>query len=244
MKTLKVVSCILTIVASLAFCGCGTTEKFEYPTAMTKLARVTETPAGGSVAVAPCTDGRGQEYDYNTIMLYFIPLWIYGYQTDQRPELNTAFLSVNSYNFQVERDLTGAAFTSILTSNLFNKTFVADNAKIADADFIFRSTLLKMDFEGTVFSYGISFAAPVLWFAGLPAGTAENSLKIKFELFRKNVAEPVWSFTFENKDSLTIGIYYHYGDDAKLYPALMEQAMNAAVIDLYRHTQMHPDFLK
>jgi hypothetical protein len=234
---------IAVIFGVLISCGCAATKKFEYPNAI--LPRVTDMPLANTVNIAKVEDERGNHYKYKTIMLYFIPLWPYGYLTDSRPEFNAAFFSLNGYDFQPERDLTRAMHISLRYSNLFRQVTDYTYTDAVNAEFVLRATLLKSEYKGTVLSYGISVAAPALWMLGAPVGIAENSIKIKFELFRgNNQSQPLWYFFYDGADDLTIGLYYHYGDDAKLYSVLVERAMNAALIDLYRHAQLHPELFK
>ena len=61
---------------------------------------------------------------------------------------------------------------------------------------------------------------------------------------RKNSRDIIWQYSFEGEDYITQGMYYRVGEDVKMYVPLLEKALNAALIDLYKQTQLNPVLLK
>ena len=239
--------CLLSAMSALILLsGCGTTSKFVYPSSMNKLAQVAEAPIyNKKVAVLPFNDYRGDKNEMSTILLYLIPLWPYGgYCEYQRPETSTGFLTLGYFDFTADEDLAKAAALSLRRSNLFSDAFFSFGGDKDKADFVFHGDIYSTTYIGTVYSYGLSQAGLYLSLLGLPLGSSENQLKVKFYMTRKNSREVIWQYTYEGNDYITQGIYYRCGDDMKIFMQLVEKAMNAAVIDIYKQTQENPALLK
>jgi hypothetical protein len=243
---MKRISCLLTAaVCSLVLCGCGTTSKFIYPSNVNNLAQIAEAPVyDKKVAVVPFVDYRGDTNDMSTIFLYLIPLWPYGYCEYQRPEASSGFMTVGYFDFTADEDLAKAAALSLRRSNLFKDAFFTFGGDKDRADFVFHGDIYSTTYKAGVYSYGLSMAGPYLWLLGLPAGTSTNQLKIKFYMTRKNSRDIIWQYSFEDEKEITQGIYYRVGEDVKMYVPLLEKALNAAIIDLYKQIQVNPALLK
>jgi len=243
---MKRIFCLLTAaVCSLVLCGCGTTTKFIYPSNIDNLAQVAEAPVyDKKVAVLPFNDCRGNKDELSTILLYMIPLWPYGYCEYQRPEAAPGFMTVGYFDFTPNEDLAKAAALSLRRSNLFEDAFFTFGGDKDRADFVFHGDIHSTTYKAEVYSYGLSIAGPYLWLLALPAGTSTNQLKVKFYMTRKNSSDIIWQYSFEGENYITQGMYYRVGEDVKMYVPLLEKALNAAIIDLYKQTQINPNLLK
>ena len=73
---------------------------------------------------------------------------------------------------------------------------------IGDADFILTGTARRTRYYGRLFSYGLSVYGPLLWIVGLPCCTSENLLMIELTLTDPD-GEQVWTYSFENSESVT-----------------------------------------
>lgn len=238
--------CRLTAAAGLlALCGCGSTARFIYPSSANRLAVIAETPlCNKKIAVLPFNDLRGAENDMSTVWLYLIPLWPGGSCEYQRPEAATGFLTVGYFDCAPDEDLAKAATLSLRRSNLFQDAFFTFGGDKDKADFIFHGDIYSTSYKAEVYSYGLSLAGPYLWFLGLPAGVSENQLRLRFYLTRSNSREPIWEYSFNGSERIIQGCYYRVGEDVKMYVPLLEKALNAALIDLYRQTQLNPGLLQ
>ena len=140
--------------------------------------------------------------------------------------------------------LAKAAALSLRRSNLFQDAYFTFGGDKDRADFVFHGDIYSTTYKAEVYSYGLSIAGPYLWLVGFPSGTSTNQLKVKFYMTRKNSRDIIWQYSFEGEDYITQGMYYRVGEDVKMYVPLLEKALNAALIDLYKQTQLNPALLK
>lgn len=99
-------------------------------------------------------------------------------------------------------------------------------------DLLVKGSILSTDWEGKIYSYGLSVYGPLLWFFGLPCGSSNNQLKLELYLNRADTKELIWDYSFEKEKRVVQGLYYNYGHDVKAYTDLMEEGMNEAIKSL------------
>jgi len=233
---------ILTLI-SISY-GCGTTAKFVYPNKMNSLVELSSEPIyHHKIAVTPFDDCRNDDNQSGTFFLFFAPLWPYGYVEYDRPDATRFFMSINSFEFTPSEDLAKAAAVSLRRSNLFDDAFFTFGGEKSNADFILEGKIISTYYKGRVFSYGLIFSGAYLWLLGAPCGTSLNRLALNMKL--KNKAKKViWEYTVDNQDYITQWLYCRLGHDTKLYSSLMEQAMNAAILDMAEKLKSNPAILK
>ncbi|MBN2641286.1 MAG: hypothetical protein JXR78_06520 [Victivallales bacterium] len=230
MKTFSVLS--LTLLVTL-LTGCGTTAKFVYPGRMADLIRFQESAAiNKKVAVLPFDDYRNDSNTSGTMALYALPLMPWGWVDYDRPDAARLFVSIHSFDFNASEDLAKAAALSLRRSNLFEDAYFTFGGEKDTADYIFTGRVYSTNYEGTIYSYGISIACPYLWLIGLPVGSSWNTLDVKFELHDKTSKKLLWEYVFQRRAKTVQGLYYHRGHDVLQYPYLMQAAMNEALQDM------------
>ena len=239
-KTLLAMAC----AAAALLCGaCTSVATFDYTAAPGAMMRFREAgSATKSVAVMPFMDQRGSGTvrpagDHGSLYLGLIPLLPYGWVEKGEPENSVDFVSLGRYHFDVQNDLSAAAFASLKSSNLFSDVKRANNMDQAkDADYVWRSSVSSTFYRGRMFSYGITYVfSSLLWVVGFPTGSSTNELAVKFELVERASGNVVWEYSFSKSDYLNHWLYARVGKDTSIYPRLMKDAMNAALYDLSQH---------
>ena len=242
----KFIISAVAVAAAILLGACNNIAKFDYNGAPGTLARFAEPgSATKTVAVMPFMDQRGLDpahpaADHGSFFLGFLPLMPFGYVEKDQPELSEDFVSMERFHFDVQNDLAAAAFASLKSSNLFSDVKRANTAAQAtDADYIWRGSVSSTFYRGRMFSYGITYVfSSILWVVGVPTGSSTNELAVKFELVERASGNVVWEYSYRNSDYLNHWLYARVGKDTSLYPQLMKQAMNGALLDL---SQKLPD---
>ena len=229
--------------------GCTNVARFDYNAAQGTTAAFQDAGTGAkSIAVPPFLDQRGTKYfdpaqaaqaadhpagDHGSFYLGFIPLMPMGYVEKEEPEKSEDFVSLGWFHFNPQNDLADAAATSLKASNLFANVKRVGNVNQSDADYVWRGIVTNTYYGGNMYSYCITyFLSPVLWVLGAPSGTSVNELWVKFELIERASGKAVWNYEYRGRDYITHWIYARVGKDTSLYPQLMKQAMNGALLDL------------
>lgn len=244
----KQIRILAAAFAASALTACSDLATFDYATATTPMAEFKEADAvKKTVAVVPFEDRRGKILDPNlekqaaahplgdhgSFYLGFIPLVPSGFVGKAEPEKSEGFVSIGGYDFDIQRDLTDAAFQSLKQSGLFSNVASAAGEEQANADYIWRGIVTNTYYGGNVFSYCVTYlVSPVLWALGAPYGASENDLWVKFELVENATGKVVWTYDYRGNDYVVQWIYARIGKDASMYPELMRQAMNGALWEL------------
>jgi hypothetical protein len=232
----------ILLLGIVAVCsGCGTTAKFVYPSDPTKLAHLSEKPRyDKEVAVLPFEELRSDQNSSGTILLYLIPLMPCGWCEYQRPDAARMFMSVNEFQFNPSEDLAKAAATSLRQSGLFKDAYFTYGGEKANADLLFSGQIQSTTYKGVIYSYCLSVEGPLLWLIGLPAGSSEDDLALKFELRDAKTNEKLWEHTYAGDKKIIQGLYYRLGYDVMGYSELMEEMMNEALVDMDKSLQSRP----
>ncbi len=242
----KYLSNLIVLLGLAIICtGCGTTAKFVYPADATKLARLSDKPRyDKTVAVLPFQELRGNKNSSSTIWLYVIPLMPCGWCTYERPDAARMFMSINEFEFNPHEDLAKAAVTSLQQSGLFKDVFFTYGGEKQNADLLFTGQIQSTTYKGFIYSYGLSVEGPLLWLIGLPAGSSQDNLNLKFELRDAKTNEKLWEHDYSGEKSIVQGLYYKFGHDVLGYSELMEDIMNQAVVDMDKSLQNLPETSK
>ncbi|WP_019865152.1 hypothetical protein [Methylovulum miyakonense] len=224
---------LLAITLLVALQGCGTTAKFVYPADVKDVRHIGDTFLPQSkVAVTPFKEKRGDENQSGTYWLYLIPLMPYGYGTYQRPEAARMFNTISEFEFNVSEDLAKASVYSLKEAGVFQDVFFTFGGDKDKADYLLEGEVLSTDYEGKLWTYGLSVQGPLLWLVGLPVGTSKNVLDIGLKLTNLHTNAVVWHKEYKKDTDITQGLYYKDGYDARGYTYLMQDIMNEAVEDI------------
>lgn len=224
----------------MMFCNCTSVKRFDYTAAPGTLIRIQEADSGPrSITVMPFMDQRAVRYsdsrpgDHGSFYLGFIPLMPYGWVEKAEPEGSADFVTMGRYHFDLSNDLADAAVQSLKNSNLFSSVGRANKLSQAQSDYIWRGKVQSTHYKGRMYSYGITYLlAPVLWAVGLPMGNSVNELWVSFELVKRSSGQVIWQYDYRNSDYINHWLYARIGQDTGIYPQLMKQAMNLALLDL------------
>ena len=239
-KTLILIGAFAIILLQF---GCGTTAKFVYPARMESLVQVASQPVyDAKVAIVPFDDFRNQRNQETAMLLYYVPLFPFGWVEYDRPDAARTFLSVNEFQFTPAEDLPKAAAVSLRRSNLFKDAFFTFGGEKDNADFVLYGALKSTKYKGTMIGYGLSIYGVLPWVIGAPAGISENDLALELVLKKKN--KVIWEYTFNRSRDIWQWLYYRMGHDVLGYSELMQECMNEAITDLSHKLRNNPELLK
>lgn len=223
---------ILVPLLCLLIAGCGTYAKFTYPSDFNKLIQLYEKPKYLiNVGVLPLDDKRLNVNNFGGYFMYLIPLMPFGQIQYTRPDSARMFNTIAQFEFNPSEDLAKAIVTSLRRSNLFENVYFTYGGDLGP-DLLVKGSMLSTDWEGKIYSYGLSVFGPALWFLGLPCGSSNNQLKLELFLNRADTKELIWNYSFDKERRIVQGLYYYWGYDVKAYTDLMEEGMNEAIKSL------------
>ena len=223
---------IVIVLSCLIMAGCGTYAKFTYPSDYNKLIQLYEKPKYPfNVGVLPLDDKRLNENNSGGYFLYLIPLMPFGSAQYTRPESAAMFLTIGKFDFNPSEDLAKAIVTSLRRANLFKNVYFTYGGDLKP-DFLIKGNIISTDWEGKIYSYGLSIIGPDLWFLGLPCGSSYDEIKLELFLNKPDTEDVIWNYSFNKSRRIVQGLYYDYGHDAKAYTDLMEEGMNEAIKSL------------
>lgn len=190
---------VLPVLLVTLLVGCATQRSWVYK------ANSYGTPAGArkeKVVVLPFNDAR-ENVNRNLIPLYLIPIMPFGWANYEVPEGATQHITSALWtNYKPTEDYPKALAEELRSAGLFGGAYF--DFKEGDAEFAIRGTLQSTKYSGKIFSYGLSVYGPVLWFIGLPAGSASNDLVVELRcddlkagrtLLTKRYRAPTYSAT-------------------------------------------------
>ncbi len=228
--------------ASCVVSSC-TCEQFGYPANGSFMTEVSLIPLiDKTVEVIPFQDYRAVDSNTNMYILWLIPCFPYGYGVYERPEKANFFTSISKYKFDPPADLARAASTSFQLSNLFKNVQYSNIQGEYKADYILSGKIYSTQYTGRRFSYCTSFLNTIFWTLGAPLGTSYN--RMAFSVFLKNRnGDIIWQYSGDKNDYVVEWIYDSH-DDCSMYPALTNQILNEAIMDLYNNSIANPNLLK
>lgn len=210
--------CRLSLLLLPLAIGCGSAGAWRY---QPSTAEVRQPLAPSRVAVLPFEDRR-PEGNLNLFLLYLIPVNPIGPFSYNQIEGGSTFLTHGSYQIRPGEDLAKAVVSELHAAQVFEEVFYTEREREPDVDFLLRGYVDDLRYEGKIISYGLSVYGPILWFLGLPAGHAKNSIKVGLELARFGEATPIWrSNPDRSETTVTTGLYYNWGNEFNGYPTMM-----------------------
>lgn len=223
------------LLALAALAGCGTTAQFSYPADADDL---TEVDAGSSatqrqdVAVLPFEDQREEDNSSATLFIAMLPLAPWGYMDYARPDASGKFVTADGFRFDASHDLAEAAATSLEHADLFNDVQLASEDNADQEDLVLKGKVNSTQYNGRIYSYGLSVFGPTLWLFGAPVGSSHSDLDIELALQDTDTGEVVWQKDYDLSQASRKGLYYESGQDVRGYADMMQKIMNQAVQDM------------
>jgi len=223
---------ILLCCAVIFLGGCESAGSWRYDTKSNSMHEGRVAPANVALAVLPFEDMRSND-NTNATLLYMIPLMPYGYSEYNRIEGGNGFLTHGSYQIRPREDLANSLVDELKHNNVARDIFFTQRATEPNVDYYLQGYVQEFRYNGKIFSYGLSVYGPLLWFIGLPAGSANNTLSVDLEMKDARTGEVVWrGRSFSSNRSLISGLYYNWGKEFDAYPEMMAEAISIWIADL------------
>jgi len=219
---------IISILCS-SFIGCASKAGFVYnPT----LNPVTDsTHLNKVVVVNPLQDNRPYK-NTNAIFIYLIPVAPFGFSSYNRPDDANMFLTHSSYNLDASEDFSKAIKTEFENHKVFNETFFSERENEPNVDLVLCGKIEKTKYDNKMITYGLSVYGPLLWFFGLPAGTAKNTISLTLELKNLKTKNILWEYKIEKEWGTTVGLYYNWAAEFDGFPKILQEGLQEAIQDL------------
>lgn len=230
---------LLCIAALLCVFGCSTLRKTVHLVTATSEPLKQDTAVAEkekqekpSIAVVPFVEKRGNLKSYGSVYKYLIPLVPYGTIRYERPDEAKMFNTQNEFEFNMSENLMKVIVDSVRSSELFSSTILTPTPLESEADLVLSGEIISTLYEGKTYSYGISFAGPVLWCLGLPAGSSHKELHIILYLKKRATSELLWAYTINKENTVVQGLYHNWGKEVNSFVNLMNAGAKEAIVDL------------
>ena len=185
-----------------------------------------------SLAIVPFAEKRGNLKSYGSVYKYLIPLVPYGTIRYERPDEAKMFNTQNEFEFNMSENLMKVIVDSARSSELFSSTILTPTPLESEADLVLSGEIISTLYEGKTYSYGISFAGPVLWCLGLPAGSSHKELHIVLFLKKRATSELLWTYAINKENTVVQGLYHNWGKEVNSFVNLMDKGTKEAMADL------------
>jgi hypothetical protein len=201
-------------LVGLLLSGCATQKTWVY---RANAYAAATTPAGKAV-VLPYRDAR-QNQNTNMIMMYLIPVMPFGWTTQETPEGVMQHVTSTLWNnYKPVEDYPKALVEDLRNARLFSDAYF--DFKEGDADYVIQGTI-----------YGLSVYGPLLWFIGLPAGTASNELSIELACTDKRSGRQILAKRYSAPEYRATSFLYVMANDFN-YPDMLANVNKQFVDDL------------
>ena len=222
MKFRIFISLILTVCGTL-LSGCSTHTAFTYPV-LAEIQLVKDKSPDVKVAVLPAKDYRHVKNVHATSYLCWIPLMPLGWSTNHRPEAGDGFLSIDSFRMNMTEDVPKAIARHLQEAGMAKRVFFDYGGNVGIADYILETEIRESRYDKKIYSYGVSFFAPLFWMLGVPKGTSDFTLRLEMVL-RNKAGKEVWRYSLGQEWGLVQGYYYNLGRDMEGLAAALQIGM-------------------
>jgi len=147
-----------------------------------------------SAVILPFKDSR-ENINKNMVLMYLIPIYpSYGWIDYNVPEVAGSHMGGPWPAYTPSKDYPKALAQELTSAGIFN--WVHYNFRKGGSDFVIEGEILSTKYTGTMRSYGLSAAGPLLWFIGFPCGVVTNELEIKLSCVENNSKNVIFSKTY------------------------------------------------
>ena len=130
--------------------------------------------------------------------------------------------------FKPSEDFSKAIAEEIQTAGIFKEAFFT--YKTSEGDLVLRGEIKSTYYSGKLFTYCLSFFGVYLWFIGLPAASASNTLELGFQLEDSASGQVLWQGSYTKEEGAVSWIYFIKPDF--YYDKLLKDIMNEAIPSL------------
>lgn len=180
-----------------------------------------------SVAVPPFSDQRLNENN-NMFAMYLIPLMPFGWQEYNTPEGAQMHMQSGIWFWKPNEDIAKAAAEELDASHIFKEAFFT--FRESNAPIVLKGTIKSTEYNGKLFSYGLSAYGPLLWFVGFPSTRINNDLILSFKLVDEIKDIVLWEKEYHQKISRCNWLYYGQSDFE--YSQLLKKIMVDVINDI------------
>ena len=132
-------------------------------------------------------------------------------------------------NYKPVEDFPKALVEDLRAAKLYSDAFF--DYKEGDAEYVIQGTINSTRYDGKVYSYGLSVYGPLLWFIGLPAGSASNELSIEVNCLNKKTGRTILSKRYTAPSYSATSFLYVMANDFN-YPEMLANVNKQVVEDL------------
>ena len=188
-------------------------------------------PRPQRVVVLPFKDGRPNE-NRNRLLLYLIPIVPYGWANYEVPEGMQQHITSGLWtNYKPSEDYPKALAEELRNSAMFRESYF--DFKEGDADLAIQGTIHSTRYDGKILSYGLSAYGPLLWFIGLPAGTASNDLSVELTCVDLKTGQTLLTRRYDAPQYHKTSWLYSMANDFN-YPTMLADVYRQFTADLVR----------
>ncbi len=206
---------LLTVIPMLF--GCATQRSWVYHPNQKSLDNIVKTDK--TVVTMPFKDKRDNE-NINHVLLYMVPLALYGSQDFSVPEGSQMHITSGLWiNYKPTEDFAKALAEELQGIGLFKEAYF--DFKSGNANYVIQGTILNTDYNGKIFSYCLSVYGPILWFIGFPNATVENNLEIELTCTDTSSGNTVLTKRYKAEPVSNVSWIYHMSNDFN-YPEMLQ----------------------
>lgn len=184
-----------------------------------------------SMAVLPFKDRRLSS-NKNYLLLYMVPVVPFGYQNLNLPETSQTHLNSGLWlNYDPKEDFAKAMAQELANIDFFEEAVFSNSYK--GYDYYVKGEIISTNYEGKLYSYGLSIYGPLLWYFGFPATTVTNDLEIKLSLIDSKSKNVIFSKTYKADQYKKTGWIYNIPSDFS-YSEMLKVLYKQFVEDLLK----------
>jgi hypothetical protein len=214
-----------TVIASIFATGCTTQRSWVYHSD----AEVSPRQSEKRVVVLPFEDRRKNE-NKDSLGWSIVPLVPFTTAELHIPEGKDFHVASGEWeNYEPTRDFSRALAHELNQRRMFSSARFSED--ITQADYVVTGKILKTDYDATLYTYGVSFYAPVLWALGLPQSHVNNSLSVQIELTDQATGEILVSDQYAAPEYEVYSWVYNIKSDFE-YPELSKAAFEKFIRDV------------
>jgi hypothetical protein len=105
--------------------------------------------------------------------------------------------------------------------------------KKGDGDIVIKGKILNTDYNGKLYTYGLSFFGVYLWFFGAPAGSTSNDLSVELRCEEAVSNKLIFSKTYNAQTYKKVGWIYSMPSDFK-YSDMLKEIYSDFIADFKR----------
>ncbi len=228
MKNIKI---LIAVVILFLVSSCTTQQGWTYK--KNDFNAVSKSKFSNSSVVIPEFEDARLNDNKNNILLYLIPFYPFGSQKFSTPETVAGHLNSGLWvNFKPTEDFAKALILELESTNIFYEVYFSNRK--SNERYSIKGRIVSTKYEGKMLSYGLSFYAGFLWFAGLPATSVSNDLALELSFIDNKNNNIIFSKSYRVESKKEVSWIYNIKSDFK-YSYLLKDIYKQFIDDLSNH---------